>query len=73
MRAVNRRTGSGVRLQLAFDRGVRAIVAAIQYALLTAPLPGWAKAGVVILGALAASSIVTALARVTLASKLVGG
>ncbi len=51
-----------------------AIVAALQYALLTAPLPGWAKASVVILGALAASWIaVTALRRVPLAAKLVGG
>ena len=51
-----------------------AIVAAIQYALLTAPLPAWAKAGVVILGALAASWIaVMALRRVPVTAKLVGG
>ena len=51
-----------------------AFVAAIQYALLTEPLPGWAKASAVMLGALAASWIVVmALRRVPLAAKLVGG
>ncbi len=51
-----------------------ALVAAIQYALLTAPLPGGAKASVVSLGALAASwTAGMALRRVPVAAKLVGG
>ena len=49
-------------------------VAAIQYALLTEPLPGWAKANVVIVGALATSCIVAmGLRRVPVTAKLVGG
>ena len=49
-------------------------VAAVQYGLLTAPLPGWAKACVVIVGALAASWIVAmGLRRVPVTAKLVGG
>ncbi|HJW40712.1 MAG TPA: acyltransferase [Rhizomicrobium sp.] len=50
-----------------------AFVAAVQYALLTQPLPGAAKAGIAIAGALAASWITTAvLRRIPLVSYLVG-
>jgi peptidoglycan/LPS O-acetylase OafA/YrhL len=49
-------------------------VAAIQYALLSQPLSGAAKAGVVVAGALAASWVTTAiLRRIPLVSRLVGG
>ncbi len=51
-----------------------AFVAAAQYALLSRPLPGAAKAGIVIAAALAASWIATAvLRRIPLAARLVGG
>ena len=48
-------------------------VAAIQYALLTAPLPGSAKAGMVVAGALATSWLVAmGLRRLPVAAKLLG-
>jgi peptidoglycan/LPS O-acetylase OafA/YrhL len=51
-----------------------AFVAAVQYELLTQHLPGTAKAGIAIAGALAASWIATAvLRRIPLVSRLVGG